>query len=180
MQAGRKSEATTVDRRESLEVRAWRRHAGLTRQEAAGELGVSPRMLAYYEDGVYPVPKTVLLAVRHLANSGHAERSFGRDRWVGAVKALLSYGRGEPIVGRLLRERRLDELADVLDLARCGPDPRTALTDPALFMALRDASTKMHLAGLLALREMTPSKLRDRAKRLAEKQDDEASVSMRP
>jgi hypothetical protein len=51
-------------------------------------------------------------------------------------------------VDGLVKARRLDEFADRLDLTRLGPDPRTALTDPALFEALlRDARTKMHLLG---------------------------------
>jgi DNA-binding XRE family transcriptional regulator len=46
------------------EFRAWRARHGLSRAEAADVLGVSRRTLAAYEDGVQPVPRTVMLARR--------------------------------------------------------------------------------------------------------------------
>lgn len=173
MQAGRSNEIRAVDRRDGLEIRAWRRRARLTRQDGARELEVSERMLAHYEDGTYPVPKRVLLAVRHLANTGDSERSLGRERWVKIVDALLRYGRGEPVVGHLLKARRLDDLADLLEFARRGPDPGTAMSDPALFRALREASTRMYMAGLFALPELRPARLRDLANQAAEEAAEE-------
>jgi len=77
---------------------------------------------------------------------------MGRERWVKAVDHLLRYGSGEPVAGRLLRQRRLQDLTDMLDLARRGPDPAMAMTDPARFTALRNAATKAYLAGLLMFR----------------------------
>ncbi|WP_035715458.1 DUF2442 domain-containing protein [Azorhizobium doebereinerae] len=43
-------------------LRAWRDAHGLTQAEAAGALGVSPRMWRYYEAGTHLLPKTVRLA----------------------------------------------------------------------------------------------------------------------
>ena len=171
MQAAQDETFAAIDRRDALEVRAWRRRAGLTRRDAAQEIGVSERMPAYYEGGAHAVPRTVMLAIRSLSNLGGFERSLGRDRWVRAVDALLRYGRGEPVVGQLLKARRLDDLADLLDLARSGPDPATALTDPSLFKALRDAGTRMHLAGVLAMPELMPARLRGYTDRDIERQD---------
>jgi hypothetical protein len=43
-------------------LRAWRTTHGMTQQEAARALGVSPRMWRYYEAGTHLLPKTVRLA----------------------------------------------------------------------------------------------------------------------
>jgi hypothetical protein len=43
-------------------LRAWRAAHGMTQQEAAQALGVSPRMWRYYEAGTHLLPKTVRLA----------------------------------------------------------------------------------------------------------------------
>jgi hypothetical protein len=43
-------------------LRAWRTTHGMTQQEAARALGVSPRMWRHYEAGTHLLPKTVRLA----------------------------------------------------------------------------------------------------------------------
>jgi hypothetical protein len=43
-------------------LRAWRIGRGMTQQDAARALGVSPRMWRYYEAGTHLLPKTVRLA----------------------------------------------------------------------------------------------------------------------
>jgi len=43
-------------------LRSWREERGLTQDEAATALGISPRMLRYYEAGRHLLPKTVRLA----------------------------------------------------------------------------------------------------------------------
>jgi hypothetical protein len=42
--------------------RAWRQRNGLSLAAAAEALGLSRRMIAYYDNGTWPVPKTVMLA----------------------------------------------------------------------------------------------------------------------
>jgi len=42
--------------------RAWRTRHGLSQRSAADALGISDRMVKYYEDGSHLVPKTVMLA----------------------------------------------------------------------------------------------------------------------
>jgi hypothetical protein len=42
--------------------RAWRTTHGMTQQEAARALGISPRMWRHYEAGTHLLPKTVRLA----------------------------------------------------------------------------------------------------------------------
>jgi len=135
-------------------LRLRRRRLRKTRREMAEALGISERALAYYEQN-RPVPKAIMLAVEALSGGISVEMRMGREQWVAAVDNLLHYGQGEPVVGRLLRERRLQALSDMLDLARHGPEAATALTDPALFRALRDAATRAYLAGLLMLQVST-------------------------
>jgi len=48
------------------EFRAWRARRKLSLSGAAEALGVSRRMVAYYESGERPIPKTVWLATRAL------------------------------------------------------------------------------------------------------------------
>ena len=45
------------------ELHTWRLSHGMALDRAADELGVSRRMLSYYEARKWPVPKTVLLAL---------------------------------------------------------------------------------------------------------------------
>ena len=47
---------------EAARFRDWRKAWGLTQEQAAVALGISARMLAYYEAGSHPIPKTVTLA----------------------------------------------------------------------------------------------------------------------
>ncbi|MGQ0622734.1 MAG: helix-turn-helix domain-containing protein [Panacagrimonas sp.] len=42
----------------------WRLRHGLTQQQGADAVGISRRMLNYYESGERPVPRTVVLACR--------------------------------------------------------------------------------------------------------------------
>lgn len=44
------------------DFQAWRERCGLSLTAAAAALGLSRRMVAYYDNGTYPVPKTVMLA----------------------------------------------------------------------------------------------------------------------
>ena len=61
---------TDWTRRQTTLVRgafaAWRSRMGLTLNAAADALGLSRRMVAYYDSDTYPVPKTVWLATRAL------------------------------------------------------------------------------------------------------------------
>jgi transcriptional regulator with XRE-family HTH domain len=138
----------------AIELRRWRRDAGITRQAAAADLGISERMLAYYEAGGHLVPRAILLAARALAAGlDHAPGGAdARERWVGLVRTVLEYGRGAPVVGRMLRDRDHRSLADFLAFVKKGPDPALALTDPALFKSLRSAVTAAQLAGLARFR----------------------------
>lgn len=138
----------------AIELRRWRRDAGTTRQAAAADLGISERMLAYYEAGGYKVPRAILLAARALgAGLDHAPGGKdARERWVVLVRNVVEYGRGSPVVGRMLRERDRRGIADFLAFVKKGPDPALALTDPALFRSLRSAVTDAQLAGLARYR----------------------------
>lgn len=130
-------------------LRRRRRRAGLAVAVAARELGVSPRMLAYYESGTHPVQLAVEALDAGLTPAAEElVRPGARDRWVWLVDAMRSYGRGEPVVGRMLRARDREGLVELLAFMRRGPDPQLALTDPALFRMLREGCTRAHLAGL--------------------------------
>jgi hypothetical protein len=136
----------------TAELRRWRRDARLTRARAAVDLDIGERMLAYYETGEHKTPRAVLLATRALAAGLGDARDFPRERWVTLVRNLLDYGQGEPVVGRMLRERDRDGSRDFLAFVRRGPDPDLALTDPALFQSLRSAVTRAQLGGLAQFR----------------------------
>jgi transcriptional regulator with XRE-family HTH domain len=145
MEASRQTKAEGA--RAFVRLRRWRRLNRLPRREAAARLGISERQLAYFESGEKPIPKHLDLTIRALLNEMSPEFDMGRNRWVKAVENLLSYGRGEPVLGRLLRTGNSQEILDFLALAKYGPSPDTALTDPALFRALREAGTKLYLNG---------------------------------
>ena len=132
----------------AVELRRWRRRAALSRTRAAAELGISERMLAYYETGEHPTPRSVRLATRALAAGLGFDTPLTRDRWVTLVQNLLAYGQGEPVVGRMLRAGDRDHLVDFLGFVRRGPDADLALTDPSLYQSLVAAVTRAHLAGL--------------------------------
>ena len=70
-----------------------------------------------------------------------------RDDWVTAVGLLRAYLRDDLVIARALRDRRWSDLAAVAELADGEIDNRLAVTDPALYRALRDAVTKYHLRG---------------------------------
>ena len=127
---------------------------GVTRQVAAADLGISERMLAYYESGGHRVPRAILLAARALAAGLDNDPCGGdaRERWVLLVRNVVDYGRGSPVVGRMLREGDHRGMADFLAFVKKGPDPALALTDPALFRSLRSAVTAAQLAGLARFR----------------------------
>ncbi len=132
----------------ALALRRWRRAAKLSRPTAAKELGISERMLAYYEASTHAVPRPILLASRALASGLDDRPAMTRDRWVSLVGNLLEYERGVPVVGRMVKARNREGLRDFLDFVRTGPAPDLALTDPALFQTLRAAVTRAQLGGL--------------------------------
>ena len=140
----------------AIALRRWRRDAGLSRVKASEALGISERMLAYYEVGEHPVPRTVLLAVRALIAGLEESDILPRERWVALVRNLLDYGRDEPVVGRMLRAKDRQGLADFLAFVRRGPDPDLALTDSALFRSLREVVTRAQLAGLTRFKMNEP------------------------
>lgn len=157
----------------AVALRRWRRASELTRSAAADELGISERMLAYYESGERPVPRAVLLAVKALTaglQEGPEAEGLTRERWVVVVKNVMDYGVGEPVVGRLLRERNRRAMGDFLAFIKRGPDPALALTDPALFRTLRSAVTRAQLSGLARYRMsgQVPTKEADRAEKPGE------------
>ena len=50
----------------SAEFRHWRERKAYTLDAAAKALGISRRMVAYYEQGDRPIPRVVALATRRL------------------------------------------------------------------------------------------------------------------
>lgn len=70
-----------------------------------------------------------------------------RDQWVAGVALLRAYLRDDLALARALRERRWADLLAAAELANGEIDHDLALTDPALYRALRDAITKYHLRG---------------------------------
>lgn len=64
----------------SAAFRAWRRRHKLSLTRAAEAIGMSRRMVAYYEKGEKPVPQSVLLACQGWEAARPQGASFGRDR----------------------------------------------------------------------------------------------------
>ena len=61
-----------IGRDDVAEFMNWRVRHGLSLTKVAEELGLSRRMVAYYESGKHKVPKTVLLACRGWEAQQHA------------------------------------------------------------------------------------------------------------
>lgn len=140
---------------EGVFLRAWRRRRGRTIEQAARELGVSPRMLAYYEAAEKPVPRTVLLAARALSADMEPlgpPVPRAREKWVRLVEDMRDYARGKPVIGEILKSRDTERLKEFLAMVRMGPDPKLALTDPALFRVVSESVTRARLAGLAEFR----------------------------
>ena len=70
-----------------------------------------------------------------------------REQWVSGVSLLREYLRDDLALARALRERRWSDLLAAAELANNGVDPTLAVTDPVLYKALRDATTKYFLRG---------------------------------
>lgn len=70
-----------------------------------------------------------------------------REKWVTAVSLLREYLTDDYVIARAWRERRWSDLLAVVELANAGVDNRLAITDPALYKALRDATTKFFMRG---------------------------------
>jgi hypothetical protein len=74
----------------------WRVRKGYTLDEAAAALGVSRRMVAYYEHGDHPIPRRVALATRgldHLESAGSGASREARTRGrKGGRRPTLSSG----------------------------------------------------------------------------------------
>lgn len=75
--------------------------------------------------------------------SKHQTRLSGRKEHIFAVEYLLS----GKTPAELLVARKLDEALWVRDYARMGPNPDMAMTDPALFVRLRNAITNLMIKG---------------------------------
>lgn len=85
-----------------------------------------------------------------------------RDDWVTGVSLLRQYLSDDLALARAVKDRRWSDLAAVAELAQGGVDNDLALTDPALYKALRDSITKYHLRGYACF---DTSLLRQRAAR---------------
>jgi transcriptional regulator with XRE-family HTH domain len=55
---------------EAVRFREWRRGTGMNQEQAAVELGISLRMLKYYESGQRMIPKTIQLAKDQVKEAG--------------------------------------------------------------------------------------------------------------
>ena len=55
---------------EAVRFREWRRGIRMNQEQAAAALGISPRMLKYYESGQRAIPKTIQLAKNQVEEAG--------------------------------------------------------------------------------------------------------------
>ncbi|WP_332714360.1 helix-turn-helix domain-containing protein [Pelagibacterium mangrovi] len=133
-------------------LRSWRDGLALSREKAAESLGLSLRMYAYYEAGEKNLPVKVFLACNALSRGKTPHFSLPRERWARTVDRLVRYALGENVVGPMVRQRQWQALRDFMDVIKFGPEPELAMTDPALFAAIRTAGTKAYLSGLMAMK----------------------------
>lgn len=74
-----------------------------------------------------------------------------REDWVASVSLLRQYLSDDLALARAIKNRRWSDLAAVAELAKGGVDHDLAITDPALYKALRDSITKYHIRGYACL-----------------------------
>lgn len=74
-----------------------------------------------------------------------------REDWVAAVSLLRQYLSDDLALAKAIKGRRWSDLAAAAELAQGGVDHDLALTDPALYKALRNSITKYHLRGYACL-----------------------------
>ena len=73
--------------------------------------------------------------------------SDARTRWVLGTSLLKEFRRDDLAIARALKNQRWDALAAAAEIAWTDVDKRLALTDPALYKALREAITLFHMKG---------------------------------
>ena len=129
-------------------LKGWRQDMNLSQEKSAQLLGVSPRMYAYYESGSKDLPVKVFLACHALSKGRQQRMSLPRDRWVALIENINRYVAGEEVVGRMIRNQEWQALRDLMDSVRTA-DAELAMTDPALFQAMRKAGTKAYMSGLM-------------------------------
>lgn len=95
-----------------------------------------------------------------MQNTGSIEQKV----WLKGVNTLLELLDDDLVLARAIRERDYERLAAAVLVARSEVDPQLAMSDPALFVRLREAITLFFLKGY---RCIDPEKLA----RLARDQD---------
>jgi len=137
--------------RASSLLNGWRMRLSISVKEAAALLEVSDDEYLAFETGDKDTPLKIVKRSRQLEQNPDAMRylDLPRERWVDVVERAKQINAGEPIVGRLMVNGMWQELRDLMDLARLGPNPQLAITDPKLFVSLREAGTKIYLSGIM-------------------------------
>ncbi len=114
-------------------------------------LEVSDDEYLSFETGEKDTPLNLIKRSRQLEQNPEAMKyvDLPRERWVDLVQRAKQINAGEPIIGRMMVNGMWQELRDLMDLARLGPNPQLAITDPKLFVSLREAGTKIYLSGIM-------------------------------
>lgn len=146
--AGQREDGFIAPEKGARFLKGWRQGMNLSQEKSASLLGVSTRMYAYYESGSKDLPVKVFLACHALSKGQQERMSLPRDRWVALVDNVHRYVAGEEVVGRMVRNKEWQALRDLMDAVKTA-DAELAMTDPALFQAMRQAGTKAYLSGLM-------------------------------
>lgn len=168
-----------IDREKaSTLLRDWRQKLSISKDEAARKLGIDKIQYEAYEDGQSNMPLPLWSKCRMIQKSPFGEIFFDapRERWVKAVDMSRRFVSGENVIGEMISKGMWQELRDFMDLARLGPDPDLALTDPSLFMTLREAGTRAYLSGLMHFKG--PVEPFDRYKLPRQRDDQTAKLQM--
>jgi hypothetical protein len=147
-----------VAERASTLLNEWRMRMSISVNRAAELLETPEEEYVSYEIGQRDLPFNLYRRCKQLEVNPHSKANFSlpRDRWVAVVEMASRINAGEPVIGDLLRHGKWAELKDMMDFAQLGPAPQLALTDPKLFVSLREAATKIYLTGIMEFPQPKP------------------------
>ena len=79
------------------------------------------------------------------------KRTLDRERWVGGTSLLLSLLKDDLAIAKAIRSKNYHDLHAAALIAAKGLSPSVAMTDPAQYKAIREATTIFYLKGYRCL-----------------------------
>ena len=78
-------------------------------------------------------------------------RTMERENWVRGTNLLMSLLRDDLVIAKAIQAKQYRDLHAAALIALTGVSPRIAITDPAQYRALREATTLFFLKGYRCL-----------------------------